>query len=172
VTYSAVAGYGCPQDASRGYHEVGNYSDGIAGWYKVGTGGWRQNGCNGSFDAVPMSGSATQDDGGIRALWWFRPGTASRHCAVSVYVPTPSHSRDVAGNPAKYYVLRDLANDWYGSFAVNQVQNRGRWVPAGTYPVSGGEIVIKLVNRGVDFSGSTNTYAHLAAAQVRISCTA
>jgi translation initiation factor IF-2 len=118
-----------------------------------------------------MSGSATQDDNGIRVLWWFVVGAASRHCGVSVYVPASSNARDVAGSPAYYYVLRDTANAWYARFAIDQVHNRGRWVPAGTYRVYNGQIVVKLVNRGVDWVGSTNTYAHLAAAQVRVTCT-
>jgi hypothetical protein len=48
----------------------------------------------------------------------------------------------------------------------------GKWVSVGTFPLSGGQIAVKLHTRGQDWVGDTVTYAHLAASAVRAECTA
>jgi translation initiation factor IF-2 len=80
---------------------------------------------------------------------------------VSVFVPTGNDPRDVAGRPAHYRV------EPYGSFTVDQIANRGSWVGAGTFPVRDGRLSVTLLTRGANPDGE-----HLAAAQVRVSCTA
>ncbi len=105
MTYSGVAGYSCPGGASHGFSEVGRYTNGQIGWYSVGSGAWSGNGCAGRFDAMEMSGYAASDDPRCYAVWWFAPGSASKRCDVSVYVPSSSNSRDVAGKPAQYFVM-------------------------------------------------------------------
>ncbi|MYS78679.1 hypothetical protein [Embleya scabrispora] len=171
-TFTGTSGYGCANSGTSGFAEVGRYSDGSKGWYTVGSGGWTKDGCNGKFVAVPMSGDKNKDDASARVLWWFDVGAATRSCRLSVYVPAGS-GRDVGGNPAQYYVLRGKEEDktgaWYDKFTVDQVADKGRWVSAGTFPVSNGRIAVKLVTRGVDWGGTTG--AHLAAGQVQASCT-
>ncbi|WP_406299309.1 hypothetical protein OG948_29145 [Embleya sp. NBC_00888] len=171
-TFTGVSGHGCANTGASGFAEVGRYSDGSKGWYTVGSGGWNKDGCNGRFDAVPMSGDKNKDDTSARVLWWFDVGSATRRCQIGVYVPA-GNGRDVGGNPAQYYVLRGKEDDktgtWYDKFTIDQVSNKGRWVSAGTFPVSNGRIAVKLVTRGVDWGGTAG--AHLAAGQVQASCT-
>lgn len=171
-TFLGTSGYGCANNGASGFAEVGRYGDGSKGWYTVGSGGWNKDGCNGKFDAVPMSGDKNKDDASARVLWWFDVGNASKRCQLSVYVPS-GNGRDVGGNPAQYFVLRSRDDDktgaWYAQFQVNQVNNKGRWVSAGTFPVANGKVAVKLVTRGVDWGGTAG--AHLAAGQVQASCT-
>jgi hypothetical protein len=164
-TYVAVGGEDCHHTTTQGYYRVGTYSDGSSGWYRR-SGGWNQNGCRGTFMAMPMSGSATQSDPQAYAVWWFKTGPVTTgQCSVSVYVPTGS-ARDVAGRPAYYQVVRG-EHDMHvvRQFTVDQAANHGRWVNAGSYPVSNGVFALRLVNRGVDGHGE-----HLAAAQMKVSC--
>ncbi len=170
MTFAGVGGYGCPATSTHGFSEVGRYTDAQIGWFTVTTGGWTGDGCNGKFDAMDMSGSATVDDPSSYALWWFAVGSASRHCQVSVYVPTTSNSRYVAGKPAQYFVLDTETGPVRASFTVDQRINHGRWI-SGRYDVHGGRVVIKLVNRGQDWTDAGPTYEHIAVAQVRVTCT-
>jgi len=57
-------------------------------------------------------------------------------------------------------VLKDTA-----TFAIDQAANRGRWVDAGAFAMTGAAISVHLANRGT-------AGAYLVAGQVRISCTA
>ncbi len=167
ATFTAVAGDGCPHDATRGYAEVGRYTDGSRGWYSRSSGGWTGNGCSGSFDALPMSGFADQDDTSAFVVWWFKPANFRQGtCEISVYVPTGNDFQDVAGSPA-FYNMFVRERDWVrtAGFRIEQIQARGSWVPAGSYPLRDGQITVQMVTRGEDPNGE-----HLAAAQVRASC--
>jgi hypothetical protein len=171
VTYSAVAGYGCPNSATHTFSEVGRYTSGQAGWYSVSSGGWSGDACNGRFDAMEMSGWADTDDPEAYATWSFTVGADSKRCSVSTYVPTSSNSRDVAGKPAQYFVQDTLTGPARAGFTVDQRYTRGTWVGGGTHTVNGGRIVVKLVNRGEDWNLSGRTYEHIAVAQIRLRCT-
>ncbi|MBO4209037.1 hypothetical protein [Micromonospora echinofusca] len=170
VTFTEVGGYHCPDTATRGFRHSGWYSDGKRGWYSIGTGGWTANGCPGHYEAMPMSGSATKDDSGLYAEWWFAVGSATRSCAASTYVPTTTDDRNVAGRPATYQVRDVEGGPVRATFTIDQRANRGRWVSAGTYPVTGGRIVIRSVNRGIDWNASGETLEHIAVAQMRVTC--
>jgi translation initiation factor IF-2 len=168
-TFSALAGKSCPQDASKGYQRIGPYTDGSRGWYSRSSGGWTGDGCGGDFDAVPMSGYADRDDTSAFTVWWFRTGAVRQgSCAISVYVPSSSDWRDVAGNPAYYNVI--AGKDDYrrvSGFRIYQTASRGSWVSAGSYPVRDGQIGVQMITRGQD-----PNQEHLAAGQLKVACRA
>lgn len=172
VTYSAWTGPGCVTSAYAGYYEEGRYSDGIEGWYTVGSGGWAGGHCDGSFAAVPMSGSRTRDRDNS-ATWWWSVGPDSDECELGVYVPEGS-SRDVGGDPTTYRMVTEPENGEPEStiFRIDQTVNRGRLVDAGTYRAGGGRIEVTLLDRGQDWDDDGPTYAHHAAAQMKITCRA
>jgi len=170
VTFSAVGGYNCAHTSNRGFRIIGRYSEDKEGWVRVGSGAWTSDGCDGSYDTMPMSGYKTKDDSSFYAEWWFAVGTGTRSCAVSTYVPTTTVHRHVAGKPATYQVRDTEGGSVRATFTVDQRVNRGRWVPAGTYAVNGGRIVIRVVNRGEDWNDDGRTYEHIAVAQLRVIC--
>jgi hypothetical protein len=168
--YSAWVGHGCASGAYGGYAEYGRYSDGVDGWYTVDHGGYDGGSCDGSYAAVPMSGSRTQDhDNG--ALWWWSVDRAYSTCAIGVFVPT-GDSRDVGGDPTTYRVLSDPRDETsaYATFQVDQRANRGTLVNAGTYRLKDGRIAVRMLDRGQDWDDNGPTYAHHAAAQMKITC--
>nr|WSX47979.1 hypothetical protein OG409_02855 [Streptomyces sp. NBC_00974] len=172
-TYQAVAGAGC-SGSGTGYSQNGWYEDGQAGW-KTYSGGWGGDGCNGRFTAIPMSGAPKKDNGNY-ALWTFRTGQVSTgRCQVSVYIPNNKDIKAVGGAPAYYTVQSSLSagSGTIASFNINQTTQLGSWYNAGTYDVRGGQLAVMLHDRGQDWTGSgAKTFAHNAAAAVRVSCTA
>jgi hypothetical protein len=172
--FTAITGYGCAESKAKIFDQAGFYSDGVRGWLRQGKGGYGAGGCNGTYDAMPMSGSATKDDPENYALWRFRTGpVTSGSCAVRVYVPNSNQIHLVGGQPSLYSVYSSLSlkTAVKGSFSIDQVANHGRWVTAGTFRVDHGELMIKLHSRGLDFtSGGKKTYAHHAIGQVQVSC--
>ncbi|MEE1838626.1 MULTISPECIES: hypothetical protein [unclassified Streptomyces] len=170
VVYTGVAGRGCPTPAGGGYQQDHFFTDGSAGWYTPSSGGWTGNGCNGSYASIPMSGSTTTDMQN-RVKWWWKPGSRARTCQISVYVPNNSSVQYVGGHPTKYHVLVNAndASSMYSSFTLNQTAHRGQWVDAGTFPMKGSTIGVKLLDRGDDWSKGWEK-AHHAAAQMKVTC--
>lgn len=155
VSVTALAGPGCSDANGSGYREIGRYSD----WHTR-TGGSPASGCSGRFTTVPMTG-ARNKDGANSVLWTFQTGKVqSGNCRLAVYVPDGG-IKDVGGAPA-YYTVGGA------SFTVDQTANRGSWVDAGAYPVSGGSLTVQLHDRGIDYDGRSG--AHLAAAAMRATC--
>ncbi|WP_299531495.1 hypothetical protein [uncultured Streptomyces sp.] len=171
VVYSGVVGHGCPTPSGGGYRQVHYFTDGTDGWYTRTTAAWTGNGCDGSYAAVPMSGSTTTDTPDNRVMWWWKPGSRAKSCRISVYVPQSNTTLYVGGHPTSYHVLVD-ANDRttkYASFRIDQAGHRGQWVDAGTFPVKGSTIGVKLLDRGDDWSAGWGK-AHHAAAQMKAVC--
>jgi translation initiation factor IF-2 len=168
---TAIAGFGCPSGRQAQFSLHGQYTQGILGYVKVKSGGWKSQGCDGTFEALPMSGSATKPYPGNYALWTFRPAGV-RSCGVSVFVPDDHSITHVGGNPARYLVYDAAAQSGNpaGRFAVDQAANLGRWVRAGQFPVRRGVLTIELTSIGVDWNGKTRNNRHLAADAVRLSC--
>ncbi|EME62740.1 hypothetical protein [Amycolatopsis decaplanina] len=168
VTYEGMAGRGC--GAGTGFTGVGAYSDGKAGWVNHGDGG-----CGTSFVSMPMSGDANKDDASAYGLWTFNTGPVTAgSCAVSVFVPNGDVTV-AGGSPSVYRVFDRFAVDKgtpVGTFQVDQIGNRGRWVNVGTFRINGAKLAVQLLSRGRDWSGSTKTYAHHAAAMVKAKCQA
>ncbi|MEU7903469.1 hypothetical protein [Actinoplanes sp. NPDC049118] len=170
ATFAAVSGESCPQSSDRGYRLSGWHSD----WYTRSSGGWRSDGCGGKVVAVPMSGSATKDDSDNVIVWWFRTGAVrAGSCSVGVYVPGTGNPKDAAGKPAHYLVrsTADIDGAVIGQFDVNQSANQGRWVDAGSYGTTTGELSVQLVTRGIDW-GSGRDGDHLGVSALRVNCQA
>ncbi|MGW6413955.1 hypothetical protein [Streptomyces sp. NPDC055055] len=170
--YSAVAGPNCAGTGAS-FTYSGWYTDGKEGWQKYGSGGYVGGGCNGGFFSLPMSGKAGSDAGNA-LRWTFRTGAvASGTCQVSVHVPGNSDIKAVGGKPSYYTVHAGATgNDpILRSFNVDQPSRRGQWVSAGSVRITGGVLTVKLHDRGLDWSGSQQTYAHHAGDAARVQCT-
>jgi translation initiation factor IF-2 len=139
----------------------------------VRTGAPRGRGCNGAFDAMPMSGSATRGDPGNYAIWTFRTAPIIRGvCHIDVYVPDDPRITRVGGHPAFYHVFNSARASGHqlGAFDIDQPFNHGRWASRHNWRITGGALTIKLDSRGVDWSGQTRTHAHIAVSQVSLTC--
>ncbi|WP_327000702.1 hypothetical protein OHA72_37005 [Dactylosporangium sp. NBC_01737] len=159
TTVVKTSGVGCANDNSQNW-----YTNGMDGTWSEKAGG--AGGC-GRFVSMPMSGEPSVD-GTPYVVWWFETSpVVTGACAVTVYIPSSGVPGDVAGHPAFYKILGGRTSSTVrASFTIDQTVNRGRWVSAGTFPLSGGAISIHLGNRGAAPAGE-----RLGAAQVRVSCT-
>ncbi|MER8188080.1 hypothetical protein [Kitasatospora sp. NPDC094015] len=166
-SYTGIGGAWC-KSASVSFSQYG-WWEGDHGWFTQ-TGGFAGASCDGKFTSMPMSGSATKDDGNS-VVWTFRTApVTSGTCRISVYVPNNKDIRVVGGAPAYYTVQNGSSpgSGTIGSFSVNQVKNLGQWVNAGSFKLTGGSISVMLHTRGVDFDSAN--HAHLAAASARADC--
>jgi translation initiation factor IF-2 len=165
-----VAGPYC-SGTGASFHQNGWFSSGTSGWTSH-DGGWSADQCNGTFSSVPMSGDAGKDDGNS-VIWTFTGlRTASGSCDIAVYIPAGSNVQVVGGNPTYYTVQTGTSpnSGTIGSFTIKQVANQGSWVSVGSYAVSNGQLSVMMHTRGLDWSGSSKTYAHHAADAVRATC--
>ncbi|MER7952088.1 hypothetical protein ABTY59_32325 [Streptomyces sp. NPDC096079] len=170
--YAALAGPSCAGSGAS-FTYSGWFTDGKEGWQKFSSGGHAGDGCNGSFLSLPMSGK-TGSDAGNALRWTFRTGAVtSGTCQVSVHIPNNSDIKVVGGRPAYYTVHAGATgNDpILRSFNVDQPSRRGQWVSAGDVRITGGVLTVKLHDRGLDWSGSQQTYAHHAGDAARVQCT-
>jgi hypothetical protein len=162
--FSVVAGPGC---GGGGYTRVGYYTDGKSGWL-AGSDGYSGAGCDGRFDALPMSGTTTGDDPSLYARWTFDPG-AHRQCAVTVYTPENGSKVYVGGSPAHFSVHQVTGGTSLAGFHIDQPASRGRWVSGASF-TAGGPFYVRLDNTGQDWTGNRKTYAHVAAGRIRATC--
>ncbi|MFJ1600130.1 adhesin [Streptomyces sp. NPDC088261] len=167
--YSVWAGPGC---GTGEYEEAGRFENGDAAWYTVKSGGHEGDSCDGSFSAMPMSGSAN-DDRGSTATWSWELGRGYEKCALSVYIPATDNPRDTAGDPSVYEILSDR-NDptsGYAAFGIRQPTHRGTLLKVGTYRVKAPRFTVRLRDRGQDWGTPSRYGAHHAAAQMNLTCT-
>jgi hypothetical protein len=145
------------------YKSVGSYRDGRRGWVDHGDGK-----CGSTFVSVPMSGDARRDDPSAYGVWTF---AAAGMCEISVHVPNGDLTA-VGGNPTVYFVYdrNGVGGRPMASFAIKQVDQRGRWVAAGRFR-SSGTLTVQLLTRGQDWNRGGPTYAHHAASAVKANCT-
>ncbi|MHC5702443.1 adhesin [Streptomyces sp. PKU-MA01144] len=163
------AGPGC---TTGGYREVGRFENGDAAWYTVREGGRSNPDCDGSFTAVPMSGSAAKDTRGT-AIWSWELDDDYRTCALAVFVPGTNRASDAAGDPTFYRVLADPddVRSGYTGFGVRQTVHRGELVSVRSYPVKGDKVfAVQLLDRGRDWGSAERIGAHHAAAQMKLTC--
>jgi translation initiation factor IF-2 len=173
ATFWAVTGYGCTQNKTARFSEHGRWNGGLSGFSAVRSGSLTVDGCDGAFDAMPMSGNARKDDRGNYALWTFHTGAVTRGiCHIDVFVPNDANIEHVGGNPAFYTVFASAraTGQPIASFPIDQHFNRDRWASRGTYRITGGVLTIKLHSRGIDWKGNTQTHAHIAVSPVRVTC--
>ncbi|WFE48829.1 hypothetical protein O7617_00175 [Micromonospora sp. WMMD1155] len=142
-SYTAFAGWGCAGAADHGFEPHGRTTQ----WRTVAQGGWATNGCNSTFQTIPLSGS-DEDAGQQYVQWWFAPTTGNQ-CRVQVYVPKSSSPADTWATAAQYAVLSGRTGTAYANFTLDQSGSSGRWVDGGTFPLRGGELAVRLTNSGV-----------------------
>jgi hypothetical protein len=160
----STTGPGCGGGA---YKRVGYYVDGKAGWLS-GSGGYSGAGCNGRFDALPMSGDAKKADPSLYAQWVFDP-RLRRQCKVVLYIPNNANKMYVGGSPAYYTVEQTKGNKRLLSFSIDQPRSLGQWVSSAVFNVDG-PFYIRLANTGKDWTDARNTFTHVVAAQARAIC--
>jgi translation initiation factor IF-2 len=164
-SYRMITGAGCKRDKQVSFSEHGWYVDKRRGFIAVAKGSLRSSRCNGSFDAMPMSGSY--------AIYTFRTSPVHKGiCQVRVYIPHDSSTVHVGGDPAHYQVFASATATGKdaGWFTIRQHAHLGRWVDGGNYWVSGGALTVKLHSRGIDYKGSKPDFAHIAVSPIRVSC--
>ncbi|MFI0465625.1 hypothetical protein ACH347_16235 [Saccharopolyspora sp. 5N102] len=168
VVFSGFAGPGC---GSGSFSRPGYYANGNQGWLNSG-GAHAADGCDGSYSSLPMSGDPNRD-GDNSAVWRFTTGDVKQgSCQVSVFVPR-GDLQHVGGDPSYYTVYQgDETKGPSGDFRVFQTNRQGGWVDGGRFAVTGGRLTIKLHSRGKDWTDKGPTYAHHAAAQMKIDCSA
>jgi hypothetical protein len=171
--YAAVTGYGCQATPAADFHELGWWLQGLDGFLRINSGSPSEPGCDGAYTAMPMSGSATSDDNSNFAVWTFHTSPVTTGtCHIDVYVPDDPSIVHVGGDPAVYQVY-DAA--WptgtpLGSFDIDQHFNSGRWASRHNWPVTNGVLTVKLDSRGIDWSGNTETHAHIAVSDISVTC--
>jgi hypothetical protein len=160
--YVAVSGWDCAGSADHGFEAHGRNDT----WQTINTGGWNQDGCHGTFAAIPMSGADDAVSGEQYALWWFSTNMAQGRCEVQVYLPEAGDPKLAAGKPATYQILDGRSGTAYAGFKLDQTAAHG-WVRVGTFPVPRGQIAVRLTNVGVaPMSGG-----RLAVTQTKVNCT-
>ncbi|MFG2757014.1 adhesin [Streptomyces wuyuanensis] len=167
--FEAWAGPGC---TTGEYREVGRFENGDAAWYTVREGGRSNPDCNGSFTAVPMSGSVTKDTRAT-AIWSWELDDDYKTCALEVFVPRTNRASESAGDPTFYRVLADPddVRSGYTGFGVRQTAHRGDLVSVKSYPVKGERVfAVQLLDRGRDWGSAERIGAHHAAAQMKLTC--
>ncbi|MFF4380808.1 hypothetical protein [Kitasatospora sp. NPDC001547] len=162
---TVIAGPYCKSGGQ--YKANGWYDQGSSGW-NTNSGGYGGDGCTGNYVSMPMSGDANKDDSGNSVVWTFTVDKVTS-CTLSVYIPASGDVKQVGGSPSTYTV--QSGGGQVGAFSINQTGSRGSWVNQGPFTYRG-PISLTLHSRGLDWSGSTKTYAHHAAAAVRATCTA
>ncbi|MFE1856630.1 hypothetical protein [Streptomyces sp. NPDC059489] len=179
-TWTAVAGPGCASDQSSSFTAYGYYtgtnSDQTTGWTGSNHGGYSGGSCTGGYVSLPVSGQASSYDDPRFALWRFDFGKTftSATCTLDTYIPRNSDRRYVGGDPAYYYYYQSdysygSTDAPLGGYLVSQVSRQGQWVTGKAFKVRTGLVTVKLVDAGARDSSKSKD-AHVAAAQVRITC--
>ena len=161
--YTAVSGWDCETGTDHGFDANGRTAD----WLTVSGGGWSNDGCHGTFEAIPMSGNAAKDDPKQYVVWWFTPSAGMNRCEITVYIPAPDDPLDSAATAAHFAVLAGRGGTEFAQFTIDQTNGRGSWKSGGTFAVSQGGLAVELVDRGAP----TNPRARLSVTQVRLTCT-
>jgi hypothetical protein len=161
TAYVAVAGWGCTGATDRGFDAIGRDKT----WQTVATGGWASDGCRGEFETIPMTGRKSTDNPRQYVQWWFSPSSGSQ-CEVEIYIPKSSSAADTGADAAHYEVLAGRTGAAYAEFVVDQSTNTARWVKAGSFPLHGSELAIKLTDRGVPAKPGYR----LAISALRVTC--
>ncbi|MFC3999298.1 hypothetical protein ACFOVU_25535 [Nocardiopsis sediminis] len=173
--YEAVAGVGCAPDERIAYGTSGEFweGDGTDSWAFGFDGGYTEQNCDGRWHAIPVSGDPAAPSEPY-SFWTFNIGFTGANCDIYVHIPEAESPRWVGGVPAYYQVhpsADPATSEPFGSFRVNQVEDKGSWVHVGQYSPPGDTLSVKLNNRGADQVDGQDTNAHVVASAVRTSCT-
>lgn len=179
ATWTAVAGPTCAASGT-GFIETGFYDGSAqpaADWGVSANGGYSGDGCAGGFVSLPLSGEAGAFDSDRYVVWTFDLGAdfpAHRACRLATYVPQDSDPSLVGSAPAYYfYYAATYSKNMtpQGDYAVNQSKDHGSWVPSASFTAASRSVSVRLVDAGAN-QGSVSPVARVAAAQIRLSCSA
>lgn len=162
TAFTAVAGWDCAGDDSHGFEAVGRTN----AWYTVAEGGWNTDGCNGSFAAVPMSGTDEEDQGQY-ASWWFDPGDGYTTCSLAAYSPKVVRLKDAAATAVGYRLMAGRSGNVIANFTLDQPADAGRWHEIGSFPSGPDGIAVRMSNAGRPALAD----GRIAVAQFRARCT-
>ncbi|MHC3469501.1 helix-turn-helix domain-containing protein [Streptomyces sp. 7R007] len=162
AAWTATAGDDCPHDATRGVTMNQGGADGGSGWTLAVGGDWTGSGCRGDYRYTAASGDDLPGHDGF--IWWFRPEhLRSGSCSVRLHIPQ-GDTWYVGGHPAYYTVRSGAGARVVGAFTVDQVRHHGQWVEAGRFPLSDGQLSVRLSDRGP-------TRDNVAAGALSVRCT-
>ncbi|MFD6952314.1 hypothetical protein A6A08_24705 [Nocardiopsis sp. TSRI0078] len=171
--FLAVAGPGCQASPGASYTNAGRWdsAEGTSSW-ATRPGGYAQEGCDGGYEALPVSGDPERGNGQY-AAWTFTPGEAGVVCELYVHVPDDESPLWVSPGEARYQIFSGPAAE--GSavavFGFDQAQIRGGWVQVTGFTSPTEEFTVQLTNAGADaLADQEHTSAHVAASAVRASC--
>ncbi|OOC53254.1 MULTISPECIES: serine/threonine-protein kinase [Nocardiopsis] len=171
--FLAVAGPGCQASPGASYTNAGRWdsAEGTSSW-ATRPGGYAQEGCDGGYEALPVSGDPERGDGQY-AAWTFTPGEAGVVCELYVHVPDDESPLWVSPGEARYQLFSGPAAE--GSavavFGFDQARIRGGWVQVTGFTSPTEEFTVQLTNAGADaLADREHTSAHVAASAVRASC--
>jgi hypothetical protein len=171
--FLAVAGPGCQASPGASYTNEGRWdsAEGTASW-ATRPGGYAQEGCDGGYEALPVSGDPEQGNGQY-ATWTFTPGEAGVACELYVHVPDDESPLWISPGEANYQLFSGPAAE--GSpvavFGIDQAGIRGGWVQVTGFTSPTEEFTVQLTNAGTDaLADQEHASSHVAASAVRASC--
>ena len=159
--WSAISGWDCAASTDRGFDADSRLDT----WMTIGRGGWSDNGCHGTYEAIPFTSDKHMR--GPMVQWWFNPGDAMRKCVLSVYVPTPDRATFAPVSTVRYSVLGARSGTEFARFTVDQTKRPGSWVVVGSYPVNRSGIAVRLNTAGKPAAAKSM----MAVTQVKAACT-
>lgn len=166
--FTAVAGPGCPRDASRSVR-IGS-APGQDGWKDARAPGWTGAGCSDSFLFSQLaydSAAAKHPENSVQ--WRFTSDLrGQQQCTVEIYVP----NSDKAGRRVWYTVGDDFLGDTrtVGEFTLDQSMRRGTWVQSpAAVTITSGLVVVEIKDTG---KGNAGDGQSMAAGPARLTCTA
>ncbi|WP_150255743.1 hypothetical protein [Nocardiopsis deserti] len=172
-SFLAVAGPGCQASPGASYANEGRWdsAEGTASW-ATRPGGYAQEGCDGGYEALPVSGDPERGDGQY-ATWTFTPGEAGVACELYVHVPDDESPLWISPGEAKYQLFSGPSSE--GSpvavFGIDQAGIRGGWVQVTGFTSPTEEFTVQLTNAGTDaLADQEHASSHVAASAVRASC--
>jgi hypothetical protein len=163
-----VTGWDCYGGAANyGFSAQGRTS----AWFTVPRGGWTRDGCDGTFEAIPMTDGKASDGTSASeqdriAEWWFTPRKAMTECAVMVFRPAPQQPQDSAATAAQFYVLSGQGGTPLAGFVLDEAADPGSWAMVGTFPVSQEGIAVELTGGKTPATRG----GRLAITQVKVRC--
>ncbi|PDP85293.1 hypothetical protein CQJ94_23190 [Glycomyces fuscus] len=171
--FLAVAGPGCQTSSGASYANAGRWdsAEGTASW-STRPGGYAQEGCDGGYEALPVSGDPERGNGQY-AAWTFTPGEAGVVCELYVHVPDDESPLWIAPGEARYQIFSgpEAEGSAVAVFGFDQAQIRGGWVQVTGFTSPTEEFTVQLTNAGADaLADQEHTSAHVAASAVRASC--
>ncbi|WP_435113439.1 hypothetical protein [Nocardiopsis synnemataformans] len=172
-SFLAVAGPGCQASPGASYANEGRWdsAEGTASW-ATRPGGYAQEGCDGGYEALPVSGDPERGNGQY-ATWTFTPGEAGVACELYVHVPDDESPLWISPGEAKYQLFSGPSSE--GSpvavFGIDQAGIRGGWVQVTGFTSPTEEFTVQLTNAGTDaLADQEHASSHVAASAVRASC--